>query len=178
MVSKSRYLRTLPTAVCVTLGAIALTPELSLASDPMFHCQSNEGTPTTVAKGDNGQEQSVFHWKLDPLYTSAEPQKLCDAVTEKLNDYISAGNDPSILTFKGSIVGNGSLPAVCIANEEEPCQLPLFTLRPAEDPLTVAEIALNTILDPQLQANVPKTKDRGIQRTSYQVNFWQLFGGF
>ena len=175
---KSQHLLLL-TSATVVLSTIAIAKD-AIASEATFHCQSNGEVPATVIKSSNGSEQSIFNWELDPEKVAATPEELCDSVTQKLNDYTSAGNDLSSLTFRGSTVFNDdedltSLPAVCIAGKTEPCKLPLFTLKPSEDP-NVASNVLNSILDPALQNTAVKSGDRGFQSTSYEVNFWDLLG--
>ena len=170
----------LSTSATVLIGAIAIAHRPAAASEAKFYCQSNAEVPSTVIKSDSGTEQSLFNWKLDPEKVSATPEELCNSVTQKLNDYVSAGNDLSSLTFRGSTVFNDdgdmtSLPAVCISSSEEPCKLPLFTLKPSANP-SVASNVLNSILDPALQKTAVQSGDRGFQSTSYEVNFWDLLG--
>ena len=122
----------------------------------------------------------MFHWNPDSVTTSLTPQQLCDSVSQKLNNYLAEGNDLSSLTFKGSITFEEGkpmcLPAVCIASQDNPCKLPLFTLEPSERPELVANNALAAILDQDLQTNPIESTKRGVQSTSYQVDFWQLLG--
>ena len=183
---KNQYLL-LSASTTIAIGIItAIASNSTLASDLAFSCQSNEGTPTTIAKNSSGTEQPIFHWKLDEASISNTPEELCNSVTQKLNTYATEGNDLSALTFKPASVMSEdeemtSLPAICVAGEGEPCKLPLFTLEPAENSLnneSVASNALNSILDPALQANPVKSpgRDRGVQSTSYQVNIWDLLG--
>ena len=169
----------LSTSATAVISTIAITKP-ALASEATFHCQANGEVPTTVIKSSSGTEQSIFNWELNPEQVAATPDELCNSVTQKLNDYTSAGNDLSSLTFRGSTVFNddedlSSLPAVCISGETEPCKIPLFTLKPSEDP-SVASNVLNSILDPALQNRAVKSGDRGFQSTSYEVNFWDLLG--
>jgi len=181
---KNQYLL-LSTSTILAMSTItAISPNSVFASDLTFFCQSNQGTPTTIAKNSSGTEQPIFHWKLDQATISNTPEELCNVVTQKLNTYITQGNDFSALTFKPSTVFSEdeemtSLPAVCVAGDSEPCKLRLFTLKPLDDSQStesVAGNALNLILDPALQANPVKPRDRGVQSTSYQVNFWDLLG--
>ncbi|MCC0176031.1 hypothetical protein I4641_03435 [Waterburya agarophytonicola K14] len=178
---KSQYLLSLSASTAIAIGTILMGGESATASKPVFYCQSNEGMPKTVAKSNNGVDRAIFHWNLDRESTSANSQELCDSVTQKLNNYMAEGNDLSSLTFKASTVYGEDLdspdfPVVCVAGESDPCKLPLFTLNPSDDPRVTANNALNSILDPALQATPAKSNDRGVQSTSYQVNFWQLLG--
>ena len=177
---KSQHLLFLPTLTTLVLGMVVIEGKSAVASDAMFHCQSNQAAFSTVAKTSSGAEQPIFHWKLDPATTSNTPEELCNSVTQKLNEYISAGNDLSSLTFKASTVFNDdeamtSSPAVCVEGEGDPCKLPLFTLNPSDN-LNAAGDALDLILDPALQSSAVKSQDRGFQSTSYKVNFWDLLG--
>ena len=171
------YLFALLTSTTV-VGTIFSSVSPSVASDLTFNCQSNEGTPTTVATSGNGAEQPIFHWNLDAVSTSNTPEELCDSVTEKLNNYKSEGNDVSSLTFNPSVIGSGDgemtgLPAVCIAGEDVPCKLSLFTLKPSVNPRDTADRALRSVLDLGLQASAGSSV-RGVQSTNYEVNFWDL----
>lgn len=174
----SQHLLSLGISATTTLAMILISGKSAVASDPIFHCQSNQETPTTIAKTSSGANQPVFHWKLDAANISASPKELCNSVTQKLNNYISEGNDLSSLTFKASMVFNENeeaMPAVCVEGENEPCKLPLFTLKSSDNP-KIAHNALDSILDPALQTTPVKSGDRGFQSTSYKVNFWDLLG--
>ena len=177
---KSQNLLLISASFFIGTISIAIADLPATASEATFYCQSNGEIPTTVIKSDSGTEQSIFNWKLEPEKVSATPEELCNSVTQKLNNYVSAGNDLSSLTFRGSTVSNNdedlsSLPAVCISGSEAPCKLPLFTLKPSEDP-SVASNVLNSILDPALQKTAVQSGDRGFQSTSYEVDFWDLLG--
>ncbi|MDJ0595587.1 MAG: COP23 domain-containing protein [Pleurocapsa sp. MO_226.B13] len=179
---KTKSLLSLSTSTTVVFSIALGTGESALASKANFHCQLNQGTPTTLIKTNNGLEKSVLHWHLDTVNTLASPEQLCDSVTQKLNSYLREGNDLSSLTFRASIAfddkDSTSLPAICIAGEERPCKLLLFTLEPepSENPQVAASNALNSILDKDLQASPVKSPTRGVQQTAYKVNFWQLLG--
>ena len=174
----SQHLLSWGISATTTLTMILISSKSAVASDPIFHCQLNQATPTTIAKTSSGKDQPVFHWKLDTANISTSPEDLCNTVTQKLNNYISEGNDLSSLTFKASTVFQENeevSPAICIAGEDEPCELPLFTLQSSDNP-KVAHHALDVILDPALQTTPIKSGDRGFQSTSYKVNLWDLLG--
>lgn len=179
---KTRYLLTLSISTVVALGIILVDEKSTVASEAIFYCQSNNNTPTTMVKTSNGAKQPVFHWNLDAVNIKTKPKPLCDSVTQKLNKYLMEGNDLSSLIFKASITfdqeDSTTLPAVCVARKEKPCQLLLFTLEPApsENPQVSASNALDSILDKDLQATPVKSPTRGVQSAAYQVNFWQLLG--
>ncbi|MGD1922312.1 MAG: COP23 domain-containing protein [Pleurocapsa sp.] len=179
---KSQYLLSLSTSATLALGMIFIGGKSAVASDAAFHCQSDQETPATVAKTSNGAEQPIFHWNLDKDTVSNPAKELCNSVTQKLNNYMSEGNDLSSLTFQVSRVfpedpAISSLPAICVADENGACGLSLFTLEPSVSP-KLASAALDSILDPALQSTKvePKSVDRGFQSTSYEVNFWDLLG--
>lgn len=179
---KSQYLLSLSTSATLALGMIFIGGKSAVASDAVFHCQSDQETPATVAKTNSGAEQPIFHWNLDQETVSTPAKELCNSVTQKLNNYILEGNDLSSLTFKASRVfpedpSISSLPAICVADANGACGLSLFTLEPSSNP-TLASAALDSILDPALQSTKiePKSRDRGFQSTSYEVNFWDLLG--
>ena len=118
---------------------------------------------------------------MDAQTVSDSPQKLCNSVTKKLNNYISEGNNLSALIFKATRIfpedpSLSSLPGVCLAGEDGSCSLDLFALESTQSQQD-ASIALNSILDLALQSTpvAPETRVRGFQSTSYKVNFWELF---
>ena len=179
---KSQYLLSLSTSATLALGMTLLGGKPSIASDAVFHCQPDQATPITVARTSSGAEQAIFHWNLDAETVSSAPKELCTSVAQKLNNYILEGNDLSSLTFQASRVfpedpSISSLPAICVADAEGACGLSLFTLKPSNSP-TIASATLDSILDPALQSTKvePKSRDRGFQSISYEVNFWDLLG--
>ncbi|MCC0179396.1 hypothetical protein I4641_20760 [Waterburya agarophytonicola K14] len=171
---KSKYLSSLLTTVTIAFSLVLLGETPAFPSKPIFSCQSNEGSLTTVATNNDGIKQSVFHWNLDPETTLANPQQLCDSVSQKLNNYLTVGNNLSSVTFKAQ--EQLGLPAVCVAKQSEQCSLLLFTLRPSLKPALFANTALASILDRDLQTSPIKFQDRGVQSTAYEVNLWQLLG--
>ena len=177
---KAKYLLPLSIFTAVTLGAILASGKSTVASESIFNCQLDRSMATTIAKTINGKEKAVFHWNnLESETTQTNLKQLCNSVTQKLNNYLSNGNDLSSLTFKASAVFDDDesniLPAVCIAGEEESCKLLLFTLKPSEKPGVDANNALTSILDKNLQASPVESPTRGIQSTAYEVTFWDLF---
>ena len=85
---KNQYLL-LSTSTILAMSTItAISPNSVFASDLTFFCQSNQGTPTTIAKNSSGTEQPIFHWKLDQATISNTPEELCNVVTQKLNDIL------------------------------------------------------------------------------------------
>ena len=178
---KIKYLLPLPIFTAATLSAILASSKATVASESIFDCQLDRDMPTTIAKTKKGGVQPVFHWdKLEQKTNLVNSEQLCNSVTQKLNNYLSEGNDLSSLTFNAAAVFDDDdstvLPAVCIAGEEELCKLPLFTLKSSDEPEVAASKALNSILDRNLQISPVASPTRGLQSTAYKVNFWQLFG--
>lgn len=176
-----KYLLPLPIFTAVAFSTILVSSKATVATESIFDCQLDRERPTTIAKTKKGGVQPVFHWdKLEPETTLANSEQLCNSVTQKLNNYLSEGNDLSSLTFNAAAVFDDDdstvLPAVCVAGEEELCKLPLFTLKPSNKPEVSASNALNSILDRNLQITPVESPTRGIQSTAYKVSFWQLFG--
>lgn len=177
---KTKNLLSLSTFITATLTLTAISQQQVKASEPIFFCKSNQDIPKTIAKNKDGQAKPIFHWNLNELNTSAKPQQLCNSVTQKLNDYHQAGNDLSSLIFKAATVLDDesltTLPAVCATEAENPCKVPLFTLSPSENPQIAASQALDSILVQELQTSRLGAQTRGLQSTSYEVDFWQLLG--
>jgi hypothetical protein len=171
---KNRYLSSLLTTAALALGMTLVVEVPAVASDPIFSCQLNEGSLTTVATTNNGIWQPVFHWNREQVTTLANPQQLCDSVSQKLNNYLTEGHDLSSVTFKAQ--EHLGLPAICVAEQHKQCSLLLFTLEPSPRPHLFANTTLASILDQDLQTSPIKSQDRGVQSTAYQVNFWQLLG--
>ena len=174
---ENKYLSSLLTTAALALGMILVVEVPTVASEasaPVFSCQLNEGSLTTVATTNDGARQPVFHWNQDQVTTLANPQQLCDSVSQKLNNYLADGNDLSSVTFKAQ--EQMGLPAICIAQEYKECSVLLFTLEPSSRPRTFANNTLASILDQNLQTSPIKYRDRGVQSTAYKVNFWQLLG--
>lgn len=158
----------------IVAGAIAFSTapafgEASSNPSVKFSCQvSNEGIPTTVATKNNGDVIPVFHWNNSKVLTQqSDPQKLCNSVSSKLDRYPEANFKP---------YEQAGLPAICVSSSENTCDSILFTLEPTDNPLNTANQVLVSILDKNLQTNRVQTVDRGLQSTSYKVDFWTLFG--
>lgn len=180
---KTQNLLSLSTFIIATLTITSISHQAVTASEPIFFCESesNQDIPTTIAKNQTGQTKPIFYWNLNEVNTSAQPQQLCNSVTQKLNDYHQAGNDLSSLNFKAATVLDDesltTLPAICVAEAENSCKVALFTLSPSENPQITASQALDSILAQELQISPLGSQTRGLQSTSYEVDFWQLFGG-
>jgi Circadian oscillating protein COP23 len=161
------------------IGAIAFatTPafgESDLSSETTFFCQTDNNIPTTLAKTSNGRVLPIFHWKADALPPQTDLQQTCNSVSEKLENYLVSEEDLAAVSFKSTKLDN--IPAICLAGENKDCNLVLVTLLPVDKPIETANEVLESILDPQLQANKAIYNDRGIQSTAYSIDFWQLLG--
>ena len=171
---KNKALSSLLTTAALAFGLTLVVGVPAEASDPIFSCQSKEGSLTTVATSNDGEGKPVFHWSREQVNTLANSQQLCDSVSQKLNNYVAEGNNLSSVTFKAQ--EQMGLPAICVAEQYQQCSLLLFTLKPSPKPHLAANNALASILDQDLQTSPIKFQDRGVQSTAYKVNFWQLLG--
>jgi Circadian oscillating protein COP23 len=172
---KIKYLYTLLATGAISLAAYPAIAESADAPQLNFACQMNEGIPTTVAQDPkSGKTLPIFTWKQEALshIASDTPQQLCENVTSKLQMQSENGYDLSQITFFGT--QQADLPTVC-ASVGKTCSTVLFTLRATEDPANDAQDVVVAILNPNLQENKIVYTDRGVQSTSYQVNFWDLF---
>ncbi|MEM8674753.1 MAG: COP23 domain-containing protein [Cyanobacteria bacterium P01_G01_bin.67] len=171
---ENRDLSSLLITAALAVGMILLADIPTAASEPAFSCELDEGNITTVATNNDGGWQPVFHWNRDGEINIANPQQLCDSVSQKLNNYFAKGNNLSSVTFKAK--EQMGLPAVCVAEQDNQCNLLLFTLQPSSTPEHFANSVLAAILDRDLQTSPIKSQDRGVQSIAYEVNFWQLLG--
>lgn len=171
---KSKYLSSLLTTATLAFGITIVGEVSTIASEPVFSCQLNKGNLTTVVTTSDGLMQPVFHWYRQRATILANPQQLCNSVSLKLNNYLAEGKDFSSVTFKP--LEQMGLPAICVAEPEQQCDLLLFTLEPSSKPHFLANNVLRSILDEDLQTSPIEFRERGVQSTAYQVNFWKLIG--
>ncbi len=160
-------------SVALAMSASLAFAESGTASNRSIFCQSVNGVPTTMASV-QGKDRPIFHWRSEALPQSFNPQQLCDSVSNKLANYADQGSQaPSFIGFD-----QGGLPAVCATANPEDCSVVLFTLAPAEDPITVSNKVLEGILDSELKQGKQEivSNTRGVQSFVYPVNFWQLMG--
>ena len=158
----------------IALANTSVRGESNLSSKKTFFCQTNNNTPTTLAKTNDGQIVPIFHWKPEALPPQTNLQQTCDLVSEKLDNYLVSEEELATVSFKSAKLEN--IPAICLAGENKNCNLVLLTLLPVEEPIETANGLLESILDPQLQANKAAHNDRSIQSTAYPIDFWQLLG--
>ena len=174
---KATHISTLLVTSAISLAASPAIADSSDAPQFNFACQISDGVPTTVAQSTDGEKTlSIFNWKQDALAskTLSSPEELCDNVASKLENYSADGYDLSLISFVGTQINDG-LPAICATTGTGKCSKVLFTLKPANNSKTVAQDLVAAILNPKLQDNKIEFNDRGVQSTSYQVNFWDLF---
>lgn len=167
----------------IALGSAPAIAETAEAPELSFSCQVIEGVPTTLAQPVGSEAtMPIFHWKEEALtgYTPDTPQQLCDRATNKLVDYSAQGYDLSQISFVGTEQSN--LPAICASAGNGECSKLLLTLAPRTDADIVAKNIVDSIIDKNIKESQPKpgpyeqSNDRGLQSTSYQVDFWSLFG--
>ncbi|MCC0177705.1 hypothetical protein I4641_12015 [Waterburya agarophytonicola K14] len=173
---KTKLFSTLLVTGAISLGAAPAIAESTEAPQFNFACQMSEGVPTTVAQNAEGETRAVFNWKEETLAyrTPSTPKELCDNVSRDLQEYSNNGYDLSQITFVGT--EQAGLPTICATTAGNKCSKVLFTLTRDEQAANVANDVVTAILNPELQGKVVASyNDRGVQSTSYEVNFWDLF---
>lgn len=154
----------------IAIGATSAWSESTVTQEQKIFCESNNGTPTTVAMV-QGETKPIFHWRADVLPASANPQELCQNVSTKLAAYPAQEKQLSFGSHD-----QGGIPAICAEATPGKCNLVLFTLAPAENPIEEGNRVLKGILDSDLEQNKQISNARGVQSISYPVTFWQLLG--
>ncbi len=154
--------------------AWAITPVFGQSSEASFFCETDEGIPATIARAKNGNLQPIFNWKSEALPEEVNPEQICNTVSQKLENYLAYGSDLYSISFKSTKLDK--IPVICATGNSNECNLVLLTLPPADNPVDAANIVLNSILDPQLQANKFISNERGVQSIYYKINLWQLLG--
>ncbi|WP_319423286.1 COP23 domain-containing protein [Pleurocapsa sp. FMAR1] len=175
---KTKYLSALMVMGVMSSVSIPAIAESSDAPKFKFSCKVIKGIPTTLAQAVASKAtQPIFHWKSDAtaFKSSATPQQLCNNVSTQLEEYSASGYDLSQISFVGT--EEKGIPLIC-ANTSGglDCSKVLVTLSAANNPAGVASEVVDSILDKDLQPKVIKSNVRGVQSTSYQVNFWSLLG--
>ena len=165
-----KYLSPIFAAGAIAVGATSVLGESTVNQEQKIFCESNNGIPTTVAMV-QGETKPIFHWRSDALPQSANPQELCQNVSAKLESYPTQENQLSFGSHD-----QGGLPAICAEATPGKCNLVLFTLAPAENPIEEGNRVLEAILDSNLQRDKQISTARGVQSISYPVTFWQLLG--
>ncbi len=121
------------------LGAIAtalvpafLFPQAAAQAQTatVFQCQTDNGTPTTVARTPTGTVP-IIRWTSNYFDDSGwTPERRCAAVSERFQTYYNH----QLLNFLTVGVMNGQN-VICVApGNQQPCSHLLFTLKPSENP--------------------------------------------
>lgn len=174
MKSKHLSLGTLLASVTIALATTTAYGESKLSSEKTFFCQNHNNTFTTLAKTEDGEIIPIFHWREQALPSETNLEQTCNEVSRKLENYLISHGDLTKINFKPARLEN--IPAVCLAGENNDCNLILMSLSPVEKPLETANEVLKSTLDPQLQTNKQVSHERGVQSIYYSVNLWQLLG--
>ncbi len=167
---KTKYLLALLTTTAMFLATPAIT---NPPDDPQlnFSCQVIEGVPTTIAQFAGSEIQlPIFYWKPEVLTMNLPdtPQQLCNLVAEKLEDYSTQGYDLSTINFIGTHQNN--FPIICANVEGTSCSKVLLILRPAEQPVLVADNLVNAIFAQNLQLKKFEYINTEVQSISYEVS--------
>lgn len=178
---KTKCLPAILVTGAMSLGTAPAIAESSNAPELNFSCQVVDGVPTTLAQP-KGSEATipVFHWKQEALapHSYDTPQQLCDRATAKLEDYSAQGYDLSEISFIGAEPNDlPNIPSICASTNGGDCSKVLLTLSSSDRADVVAKDVVDAIIAKDLkQFKQEGFNDRGLQSTSYQVNFWSLFG--
>lgn len=183
--SKISYLRAMKT-IHLSLGSLLVVGMIAaattaaygesnlLSSEKTFFCQTNDNISSTLAQTSDGEIIPIFHWRQEALPSETNLQQTCNEVSQKLEDYFVSHGDLSAVTFKPTKLEN--IPTICLAGENNDCNLLLLSLAPVEKPLHTANEVLESILDPQLQTKKKVSYERGVQSVYYRVDLWRLLG--
>ena len=177
---KTKYLSTLLMTGAIATVASPVVANSSDVPELNFSCQATEGIPTTVAQPAGSDiKQPIFYWKDDAIayLSSSSPQQMCEGVAAKLEEYSEQGYDLFKINFIGT--EQAGLPVICANTAGSPeCSKVLLTLTPVEQAANVADRVVSEILDDSLkqQRQIVASNKRGVQSTSYQVDFWSLLG--
>ena len=169
----SPILVSIATAPALLIAFVA-TPALTTSANDhnqTIYCQSDNETPTTIAKRANGEELTIFHWENETLPEYLNPHQLCEEVSQKLQNYATEGNQLS--SFKTHDLDG--IPLICAEENTGDCSLVLFTLN-ATNNQADSNLLLGEILDDNLKHEEIVSIERGVQYYGYKVNFWNLLG--
>lgn len=146
-------------------------PDLSVAQDTAkvhrILCTNIDGMPTTVSiKGD--RQVPIIRWTSTDMSDSGfTPEKRCEVVSKKFEDFRSQGT----LRFITSGKENG-LPVICVALERGgPCFGTLYTLKNKQD----ASQTLKRLINVRRGASGPLYESGGQERL--YINFEELMLG-
>ena len=168
---KFKYLSLILTSMALTFTASPVLTASTNNSNATFSCQTENETPTTIAKKADGQDLTIFHWRNEVLPEYLNPQQLCEEVTQKLQTYATEGHQLS--SFKTHDLDG--IPLICAEETAGDCSLVLFTLN-ASNNQRESNLILGQILDDTLKGEEIISVERGVQFYGYKVNFWSLLG--
>ena len=158
----------------IALGTSSAYSEALGSSEKTFFCQADATMPTTLAKTIDGENVTIFNWDSNVLSTNTNLQELCENVSEKLDNYLASENDLSVGNLSTTHMDN--IPAICLSDVENSCDLVLFTLEPKTEAIAAANLVLDSILNPQLKEKKVASNKRCIQPKTYNVSLWTLLG--
>ncbi len=167
---KIKYLSLILASIVLATAPASMTASTNNPNKTIY-CQSDNATPTTIAKRADGQELTIFHWKNEALPEYFNPQQLCEEVSQKLQDYATEGNQLS--SFKTHDLDG--IPLICAEENTGYCSLVLFSLN-ASNNQADSNLLLGEILDNNLKEEEIISIERGVQFYGYKVNFWNLLG--
>lgn len=167
--------------IIVSTTSRAWGQEIS-ASEIAFACEDNNGTPITVARNQEGQAETLFHWKEEVLVdkTRFTNQEICNNISEKLNNY---GKNYStkvddLYSFDLHATEDYGLPIICMSINSE-CTLPLFALAPSHDGFSATKKAIE-VLESSLNPDIIIEQRDPCQNRDcpssmlYTINLFQL----
>lgn len=171
---KIEYLSLLSSLATSLMVAVpnAAYGESAIASEKTFFCQDNATVPTTLAKTTNGENVTIFNWHSDAFSPNANLQEICHDVSEKLENYLASEQNLSFGNFTTTEMDN--IPAICLSNAGNSCDLVLFTMEPKTEAIASANFVLDSILNPQLKEKKVASSERCIKSTTYKVGLGEL----
>ncbi|MEM9272044.1 MAG: COP23 domain-containing protein [Cyanobacteria bacterium P01_F01_bin.143] len=167
-------LLSLLTTSAIALGTNPSYSEALGSSEKTFFCQADATTTTTLAKTIHGENVTIFNWDSEAFPTNTNLQELCENVSEKLDNYLTSENNLSLGNLSTTQMDN--IPAICLSDAENSCDLVLFTLEPKTEAIAAANLVLDSILNPQLKQQKVTPNKRCIQPKTYSISLWTLLG--
>ena len=174
----NKYLIPLLTVSILACSISPVRGQENTQPDTTFSCENNNGIPITVAINEVGTVQTIFHWKEEVLQlTTKTPLKLCDTVSNKMNEFSAKGYDLS--SFGLTATELDRLLIICL-NEKtnQDCSKILFTaVSQQEKSIVAAHNILKIILDPeivQIDLAARRSSERDVF-TGYRIDLLELF---
>jgi hypothetical protein len=127
---KLRSLTLAFTTSAITVSSVFIPGNFVSAGTTKFVCGTWKGAPATIAKTPKG-DVPIIRWSSKHFESAGfTPQKRCQIVSRKFQQYYNDGSLKYITTQK--VKGNN---IVCVAPEDQSgCTGQLFTLTPGRDP--------------------------------------------